>query len=298
MDTIMSPDLSEPSVTTGGLPSKSDEQILTDSGFYWRERNGVKILICRPLEENGFANAFSTRLGGVSPFPENDLNLAGFDEDSEENIAENRRRFLSIFDEDYLLTTVWQVHGDDVKIVRIVEDAANTEERFDALTSNLSGILVGVKTADCVPVLLGDPVSGAFAAVHAGWRGTVESIVAKTAEKMKGNFGTDANDLICAIGPAATCKSYEIGQDVIDAFKKNFSTSGKYFTPTRDGHALIDLHLANKDQLIASGIADENIFVAPFCTMERTDLFFSYRIEKKKYGKTGRLLSVIGKKVE
>ena len=298
MDTIMSPDLSEPSVTTGGLPSKSDEQILTDSGFYWRERNGVKILICRPLEENGFANAFSTRLGGVSPFPENDLNLAGFDEDSEENIAENRRRFLSIFDEDYLLTTVWQVHGDDVKIVRIVEDAANTEERFDALTSNLSGILVGVKTADCVPVLLGDPVSGAFAAVHAGWRGTVESIVAKTAEKMKGNFGTDANDLICAIGPAATCKSYEIGQDVIDAFKKNFSTSGKYFTPTRDGHALIDLHLANKDQLIASGIADENIFVAPFCTMERTDLFFSYRIEKKKYAKTGRLLSVIGKKVE
>jgi len=298
MDTIMSPKPSEPPVVPGGSTSYSDEQILTETGFGWRERNGVKALICRPLEDKGFVNAFSTRLGGVSPFPENDLNLAGFDEDSAENIAENRRRFLSLFDEDYLLTTVWQVHGDDVKTVCTIEDAANTEERFDALVSNLSGILVGVKTADCVPVLLGDMVSGAFAAVHAGWRGTVESIAAKAVAKMKENFGTDPENLVCAIGPAATCKSYEIGLDVIDAFEKNFSKSDKYFAPTRDGHALIDLHLANKDQLITAGVQEKNIFTAPFCTMERTDLFFSYRIEKKKYGKTGRLLSVIGKMVE
>lgn len=277
---------------------KTKDQILTETGFCWRERNDVKALICRPLEEKGFTNAFSTRLGGVSPFPENDLNLAGFDEDSAENIAENRRRFLSLFDDNYLLTTAWQVHGDGVKIIRTMDDAANTEERFDALTSNLAGILVGVKTADCVPVLLGDTANGAFAAVHAGWRGTVESIVAKAVAQMKENFGTDPEDLVCAIGPAATCESYEIGQDVIDAFEKNFASSGKYFTPTSDGHALIDLHLANKDQLIATGVQKKNIFTAPFCTMKRTDLFFSYRIEKKKYGKTGRLLSVIGKMVE
>jgi YfiH family protein len=284
-------------IITAGRPAgtAADEQILTESGFYWRERNGVKALICGLLEEKGFANAFSTRVGGVSPFPENDLNLAGFDEDTAENIAENRRRFLSLVDEDYLLGTAWQVHGDDVKIVRTLDDAANTEERFDALASNLSGILLGVKTADCVPVLLGDPVSGAFAAVHAGWRGTVESIVTKAVQKMAENFGTNPENLICAIGPAATCKSYEIGQDVIEAFEKNFSTSGKYLTPTREGHALIDLHLANKGQLVAAGADKKNIFTAPFCTMERTDLFFSYRIEKKKYGKTGRLLSVIGR---
>lgn len=293
MDTIMSPKLPEPT-----LSSSSDEQILTESGFYWRERNGVKALICRPLEEKGFVNAFSTRLGGVSTFPANDLNLAGYDEDSAENIEENRRRFLSLFDEGLLLTTVHQVHGDMVKTVRTLDDAANTDERFDALVSDLSGILVGVKTADCVPVLLGDRVSGAFAAVHAGWRGTVESIVAKGVAKMKENFDTNPENLICAIGPAATCGSYEIGQDVIDAFEKNFASSGKYFTPTRSGHALIDLHLANKDQLIAAGVQEKNINTAPFCTMKRTDLFFSYRIEKKKYGKTGRLLSVIGKKAE
>ena len=67
-------------------------------------------------------------------------------------------------------------------------------------------------------------------------------------------------------------------------------------SPTRDGHALVDLHLANRDQLIDLGVRDENIFTAPFCTIERPDLFFSYRLEKRKYGKTGRLLSVIGRR--
>ena len=248
------------------------------------------------MEENGFANGFSTRLGGVSPFPQNDLNLAGFDEDSSENIFENRRRFLNVFDKNYELATAWQVHGDDVKIVRNYEDVKNSEEKFDALVSDLKNILVGVKTADCVPVLLGDPQTRAFAAIHAGWRGTVESIVIKAIEKMKNEFGTNPQDLIAAIGPAATCQNYEIGQDVIDAFEKKFSESEKLFTPTRDGHALVDLHLANKDQLLSIGVAAENIYIAPFCTMERTDLFFSYRVEKKLYGKTGRLLAVIGRK--
>ena len=142
-------------------------------------------MVCRALEEKGFANGFSTRIGGVSDFPENSLNLAGFDEDSAENIYENRRRFLKLFDGDFELATAWQVHGDGVKIVKNLQDAKNDEEKFDALISNLENILVGVKTADCVPVLIGDAKNKAFAAVHAGWRGTVESIALKAIEKMK-----------------------------------------------------------------------------------------------------------------
>src|SRR4051812_31453114 len=90
----------------------SEEETLAEAGFYWREREGVKVLVCMPLEEAGFTNGFSTRTGGVSEFPENALNLAGFDEDSAENIYENRRRFLSVFDGDFELSTAWQVHGD------------------------------------------------------------------------------------------------------------------------------------------------------------------------------------------
>ena len=271
-----------------------DEQILTDAGFYSRERGQVKLLVCDPLERAGFANGFSTRLGGVSPFPSNDLNLAGFDEDTTANIEENRRRFLTAFDGDFRLATVWQIHGDDIKIVANRADVKTSDQKFDGLICDLPGVLVGVKTADCVPVLLGDRKTGAFAAVHAGWRGTSKSIVAKAVERMRRDFGTDAADLIAAIGPAASGRCYEIGQDVVDAFKNNFTASEKYLSPTRDGHALVDLDLANKDQLLEKGVPETSIFTAPFCTMERTDLFFSYRVEKKKFGKTGRLLSVIG----
>jgi polyphenol oxidase len=270
-----------------------DNEILTD--FYWREKNGVKVLVCKPLEDVGFANGFSTRLGGVSPLPENALNLSGFDFDSEENIRENRRRFLQCFDKNYTLTTVWQIHSDLIKLVVNKQDAAETDDKFDAVISNLDETLCGVKTADCVPVLLGDKSTKAFAAIHAGWRGTVASIVPKAIEKMRETYGTKAENLVCAIGPAAV-STYEIGQDVIDEFGKNFPNSNHLFTPTRENHACVDLHKANREQLISCGVLDENIYTAPFCTLARTDLFFSYRVDRKAFGQTGRLLSVIGKK--
>ena len=275
--------------------SAAERQILTETGFFWRERNGVKVLVCLALEDTGFVNGFSTRIGGVSPFPKNDLNLAGFDEDPAANIAENRRRFLAVFGGDMQLATVWQVHGHAIKTVKDMAEIADSDERADAIVSDLSGFFVGVKTADCVPILIGDPRSGAFAAVHAGWRGTVQSIVKKAISQMYDIYGTNPKNLICAIGPAASGENYEIGGDVINAFAENFANSEKYFRPTRDGHALVDLHLTNRDQLVDVGVRDENIFTAPFCTMERPDLFFSYRLEKRKYGKIGRLLSVIGR---
>ncbi len=253
------------------------------------------MLVSRELEKAGFANGFSTRFGGVSAFPENSLNLAGFDDDTAENIFENRRRFLALFDGDFQLAVAWQVHGDTIKTIVTQDDIRNSEERADALISDLENVLVGVKTADCVPVLIGDAKTKAFAAVHAGWRGTVKSITNKAVRKLTETFGSDPADLICSIGPAACGRNYEIGKDVIDAFSTNFADSEKYFSPTREGHALVDLHAANRDQLIGCGVAITNIYTAPFCTMERPDLFFSYRLEKQKYGKTGRLLSVIGR---
>ena len=273
-----------------------DAETLANSGFYWREREGVKVLVCNPLEDAGFTNGFSTRLGGVSDFPKNSLNLGGFDEDSAENIYENRRRFLTAIGGDFALATAWQVHGDGVKIVMDQADIDNSEERFDGLVSRMPDVLVGVKTADCVPVLVGDNRTGSFAAVHAGWRGTVASIVVRAIEKMQSEFGSEPKDMIAAIGPAAGCDNYEIGSDVIEAFAEKFDGSEKYFNPTREGHALVDLHLANKDQLLTCGVPLDEIYTAPFCTMERPDLFFSYRLEKKKFGKTGRLLSVIGRR--
>ena len=276
--------------------SVADEETVSKHGFVWREAGGVRVLVCLGLEEAGFANGFSTRLGGVSPFPNNDLNLAGYDEDVLENIEENRRRFLKTFDGEWLIATSWQVHGDVVRTIAKTEEAGNSDERADAVVSDLAGILAGVKTADCVPVLVGDPVTGAFAAVHAGWRGTVQSIVERSIARLSEVYRVRPQDLVCAIGPAACGRNYEVGQDVIEAFADSHSGYERYFTPTRPEHALVDLHSANRDQLLGAGVAADNIYTAPYCTMERPDLFFSYRLEKQKYGRTGRLLSVIGRK--
>lgn len=253
------------------------------------------MLVCQQLEEAGFVNGFSTRLGGVSPYPSGDLNLAGYGEDTDENIEENRRRFLRFFEEGYSISSVWQVHGDKVKPVKSLEDAGKTNDRADALVSDMEDLLIGVKTADCVPILIGDRGSRAYAAIHAGWRGTLQRIVEKAASLLEEEFGSRLEDLVAAIGPAASCRSYEVGPEVIEAFSEEFSTSGSYFSSTSGGHALVDLHLANKEQLLGRGVPEGSISVAPYCTMERTDLFFSYRREKKLLGKTGRLLSVIGR---
>jgi YfiH family protein len=272
----------------------TDETKLGRAGFHWCEKDGVRALSCAQLEHDGFANAFSTRLGGVSQMPRDALNLAGFDDDTAHNIHENRRRFLRLFDGEWTLAVCWQVHGADVRLVRDVNDARSDEERCDGLTTRAPGVLLGVKSADCVPVILGDRRTGACASVHAGWRGTVAGIVPRAIEGMRAEFDTAPSDVRAAIGPAALACCYEVGAEVINAFRRNFNYADELFTPTRDGHALIDLHEANRRQLIEAGVRAERIHTLPLCTMCRTDLFFSYRREKSVYGRTGRLMSVIG----
>src|SRR5215208_6501960 len=229
------------------------------AGFRWLEGlAGVRALACGPLEREGFANAFSTRGGG------------------------------------WTLAACWQVHGSDVLVVRDPRDPRPEDERCDALATNLKGVLLGVKTADCVPVIVGDPRSGACAAVHAGWRGTLAEIVKRALARMREEFGTEPADVRAALGPAALGCCYEVGAEVVEPFRAKFADADSLFKPTAAGHALVDLHEANRRQLVGAGVGPERIHALPLCTMCRPDLFFSYRQDRKLYGRTGRLLSVIG----
>src|SRR6266849_3623663 len=112
---------------------------LKSAGFYWRELDGVRALICAPLEQDGFTNGFSTRGGGVSAMPSAALNLAGFNEDTAENILENRRRFLKLFGGEWSLAGCWQVHGTDIRVVKDERQAqprpyaTGDDDRCDAL---------------------------------------------------------------------------------------------------------------------------------------------------------------------
>ena len=233
--------------------------------------------------------------------PQGALNLAGFDDDAAENIYENRRRFLSLFEGDWTLAACWQVHGREVRVVKDAEDARTRPGMLgeavygDALITNAPHILLGVKTADCVPVIIGDARTGACAAVHAGWRGTLAQVVRQALTRMHEEYGTDAPDVCAAIGPAARACCYEVGTEVIEAFRASFTDADELLKGTREGHALVDIQRANRHQLLAAGVREERIHIAPLCTMCRTDLFFSYRREKWLYGRVGRLLSVIGR---
>ncbi|MGH9944968.1 MAG: peptidoglycan editing factor PgeF [Pyrinomonadaceae bacterium] len=277
---------------------------LASASFRWLVNgDGVRALACTELETDGFTNAFSTRLGGCSPMPDAALNLAGFAEDEAVNIYENRRRFLSLLAGDWTLAACWQVHGADVLAVRERpgrqrDGSIGEEERCDALTTNRPGVLLGVKTADCVPIVLGDARTGACAAVHAGWRGTLSGIVVRALARMREDYGADPADVRAAIGPAALACCYEVGAEVVEAFESRFAYAEELLVPTapRPGHARIDLHRANRRQLTDAGLSPERIHAAPLCTMCRTDLFFSYRREKSLYGKTGRLFGVIGRR--
>jgi YfiH family protein len=280
----------------------TDDEQLSGAGFYWRETGGVRALVCAPLEEDGFVNGFSTRLGGVSEMPANALSLAGFNDDAAENILENRRRFLKLFPGEWVLAGCWQVHGADVRVVQSVEDAKPAENQVgetiycDVIVSDTKGVLAGVKTADCVPILIGDSTTGAFAAVHAGWRGTLATAVVVAVQRLKQEYNAKPENLRVAIGASAGPCCYEVGSEVIDAFTKRFGSGATLFTTTRPGHAMVDLLKANKDQLASAGVLPERIHTAPICTMCRTDLFFSYRKEKSLHGKVGRLMAVVGKK--
>lgn len=278
----------------------SDEQ-LNQAGFYWRELNGLRALVCRPLEQDGFVNGFSTRLGGVSAMPQDSLSLAGFHDDAAENILENRRRFLKFFPGRWSLAGCWQVHGAESRVVASIEEAKPAEDQLgetiycDIIVSNADGVLASVKTADCVPILIGDPQTRSFAAVHAGWRGTLESAAVVGVKRLVDEYGALPENMRVAIGASAGPCCYEVGADVIDAFTSRFPNGADLFTPTRPGHALVDLLKANREQLESSGVLPERIHIAPLCTMCRTDLFFSYRQEKKLHGKVGRLMAVIGR---
>lgn len=266
--------------------------------FEMRENENLAHLVCLPLEDAGFPNAFSTRLGGVSPFPEKSLHLS-FKNDSAQHVRENRRRFLTATKlSGYTIVTAEQTHSSDTSIVddvalQTLKEKEEYELRGDALISNQKKTLIGVKTADCLPILIGDPETGLTMAIHAGWKGTMERIVEKTLATVTLMYGVQLEKCLAALGPAACAACYEVGSDVADPFKKEFAYADDLLAPSKNpGKFFLDVKLANAMQLLTAGFSPMNIFGADECTMHENALFFSHRREKN----TGRLLSVIGKK--
>lgn len=195
----------------------------------------------------------------------------------------------------YYVVQPHQVHG---CVVREVTDSLTTRDELegvDALISNVPGVAISVRTADCIPVLLYDPVHRAVAAVHAGWRGTVLRISCKVVSEMQRRYGTDSADVCAVIGPGIGPESFQVGQEVADAFCEAGFPMEMILQdcgpkrPTEanpmQGGLHIDLWKANRWLLEQAGVKPENIQVAGICTYRHNDRFFSARREGTKCGR-------------
>lgn len=258
----------------------------------------------------GLQHGFSVRNGGVSTvYGGNSLNLGWTKEDDPARVVANRQRFLGACcgdsPEGAALVTVKQVHSATVWSVRerdgVREGKLETPEgkavlEGDGLMTDLPGVMLGVQTADCVPVLVADVKRRAVAAFHAGWRGTAARIVEHGIAKMQAEYGSRAEDLIAAVGPSIGACCYPVGDEVRSAFRAQFGYAEQLFRSGADGQGHLDLWEANRRQLLDSGVAEAKISVVGECTACARDedgarRYFSYRAE---HGVTGRMMSMVG----
>ncbi|HEX7158459.1 MAG TPA: peptidoglycan editing factor PgeF [Edaphobacter sp.] len=256
-------------------------------------------------------HGFSTRSGGTSTaYGGKTLNLGWTKEDDPSAVRANRRSFVNAVDDRMRLVTIRQVHSSIVRAVRVedgaLEGVLETAEgkavlEGDGLVTDVPGVLLAVGTADCVPVLVVDPVTRAVGAFHAGWRGTAAKIVERGVALMREEYGSRPESLLAAVGPGIGACCYRVGDEVRGAFDTQFPYADELFEQTAnspDGQRQysVDLWKANHRQFVDAGIMPEQIAVIGECTACARDAegkrrYFSHRAER---GATGRMLNAIG----
>jgi YfiH family protein len=253
-------------------------------------------LLRSALVDEPFVHGFTTRAGGVSAPPFESLNLGGKWGDDPAAVSENRRRLEravggSIF-------TARQVHGATVVRVRAGEDPTALAARdADGLCTDAPGVVLGVFVADCIPAVLVDPRTGALAAVHAGWRGTVAGILPAAVRALAAEFGARPGDLRVALGPAIGPCCFEVGPEVVAAFEalvpdaraRGIVVPSPHGAP---GKANVDLKAANRLLLERAGVAPDAIDAGPECTHCERGRFYSFRRDGNA---TGQLMGVVGR---
>jgi YfiH family protein len=180
--------------------------------------------------------------------------------------------------------TLRQTHSD---VVLNAIGLADRECEGDALVSNQPGLAIGIRTADCVPILLLDSKTHAIAAIHAGWRGTAAQIARKAVERLRADFSSSPDNLFAAIGPSIRPCCYQVGAEVAGQFVLHFPE----WTGDIDRRPL-DLPEANSRQLIAAGVPETHIFDSGLCTACSTANLFSYRREPEN---PGRMIAAISR---
>ncbi len=199
--------------------------------------------------------------------------------------------------------TLTQVHGRGVAVVRKgrgMSIEGRDRPEADVLVSDDSQVAIAVRAADCVPILIADPGTGAVAAAHAGWRGTAAGAATAAVEALAREFGARPADLVAAIGPSIGPCCYEVGTDLVDAFAaaghpRHLIDRWFVAPPPRRGEyekpkIRLDTWAANRDQLVLAGLDEQNVHACGLCTASHVELFPSYRVEKERAGRIAGII--------
>jgi hypothetical protein len=259
--------------------------------MHFQSHAGVRYSSFESLDSS-VTQALFTRQGGVSPAPWATLNVGGTVGDQPERVRENRlRAFAALGRDPVTLFDVWQVHGVNVVIADAPHPPQAPHQQADAILTDKPGLTLFMRFADCVPILLYDPMRKAVGMAHAGWMGTVRGTLRATIETMGAHFGTRPADLQAAIGPSIGLDHYAVGPDVIAQVRQTFGEDASGLLLTLDGGIHFDLWAANRLLLEQAGV--RQIEVAGLCTACHVDDWYSHRAEK---GRTGRFGAMIGLK--
>jgi YfiH family protein len=269
----------------------------TPKGFTAVKKGKLKLISCDAISKiPGFTQVFTTRAGGVSKKPYNSLNMGMHTDDNKKKVRLNIKMLEKSLNIKYA-SAARQVHGDRVLVIkgsgRGVKEEVNQEKLrkilntdADALITNIPGLAVGVRVADCVGTVIVDPENKVVAAIHSGWRGVANRIVVKAVKTMKKEFGSKPAELIAAVSPAIGPCCYEIGDEVLKLKKHRvFSNIWKH----KNGRVHMDLWQGVRNLLISQGVKENNIHICSMCTADNPELFYSHRRDK---GKTGRMMAI------
>ena len=223
--------------------------------------------------------AFSTqRQGGVGEGAYGGFNITHYCGDAPENVVANRKLLCAELGiEDAHLILPRQTHDVVTRIITL-ENLSDSLEGVDAVITNLEGVCIGVSTADCIPLLLFDAKRRVIAAVHAGWRGTVNGIASKALQTMKQIFGTQPEDVQVVVGPGISAASFEVGEEVVEAFKvAGFPLEVIHHVNPLTNKSHLDLWEANVGLLLQEGVKRENVQQSGICTYQSHETYFSAR---------------------
>ncbi len=262
--------------------------------FGFLQKGSIKYLESEALLNVDFiVHGFCTRWGGISQGAYENLNFSFREGDPTDRVDKNWEILATAFEVPRRqFFVVNQIHEDRILLIdeEHPKPSENQPLQYDAILTDRPGLAIGIKTADCVPILMVDPVRRVIGAVHAGWKGTSLGIAAKAVDALVSRYLSKPSDLIVAVGPAIGPCCYQVDEVVFGSMSDQ-SGQDSLFRPCREkGKWMLDLSLANRLQLERTGIPSGNIFTSGICTACRGDFFFSHRREK---GKTGRHLNFI-----